>query len=142
MKATVNVRPQRLKIMAEQMTPPRMGTRGTSGVLKGRLRVGSFLRRMITPMQTSTNANSVPMEVRLPATVPEQKADSSPTKTNRIMLLLYGVLNLGCNWENTFGSKPSCDMVKNTRLCPRSITRMTEEKPMRMAIVTRVPNQL
>lgn len=103
--------PQRLKIIAEQTIMPNMGTRGTRGVLKGLGKPGSLFRRMITPAQTSTNARRVPIEVRSPATLPGTKPANSPTKTKSMILLLYGVLNLGCKSEKTLGKSPSEDMV-------------------------------
>ncbi len=40
---------------------PRIGTSGTSGVLKGRCRSGWRTRRTQTPAQTMVKASSVPM---------------------------------------------------------------------------------
>ena len=91
--------------MAEQIMIPSIGTNGTSGVLKGRTIPGSLLRNIQIPAHTSTNANRVPIEVRSPATLPGTNAANKPTKTNRIILLLYGVLNLGCKAEKAFGKR-------------------------------------
>lgn len=87
-----------------------IGTKGTNGVLNGRLNSG-FLTRMIhTPALTKTKAKSVPKDVKSPATDPGTNAAKAPTNTNKIQLALYGVLNFGCNSPNALGSNPSFDM--------------------------------
>jgi len=88
-----------------------MGINGTNGVLNGLILSGSFLLMMITPTQTRINANNVPILVKLPATSPGMNPAKPPTKTNKMIFDLYGVLNLGCNSENAFGNKPSVLMV-------------------------------
>ena len=49
--------------------------------------------------------------------------------------------NFGCVSENTFGTSPSRLIAKNTRDCPSSITRITDEKPARIATVTNFASQ-
>ena len=98
-------------IIAVQTRIPRMGTKGTNGVLNGLIRFGSVLRKINTPIQTNTNANNVPIDVRSPAILDGRNAANKPTNTKRIILLLYGVLNFGWSVEKTFGSNPSVDMV-------------------------------
>src|SRR6185503_15659172 len=98
-------------IIAVQTMIPNIGTSGTNGVLNGLCKLGSFLRRIITPAQTSTKANRVPIEVRSPATVPGTNPANKPTNTNNTILLLYGVRNFGCRSQNILGSKPSDDIV-------------------------------
>src|ERR1700683_161527 len=90
---------------------------------------------MITPMQTSTNAKSVPTDVKSPASDSGKNAPNAPTKKNSNILHLYGVRNLGCTSQKSFGSSPSSDMVKKTLLWPSSITSITVEKPQRIATV-------
>src|ERR1035438_5930762 len=129
-------------IISEQTPIPRIGTNGTNGVLIGRTALGSLLRRIQIPAQTKTNASKVPIEVRSPAMLPGINPPKIPTNKKSMRLDLYGVRNLGCRCENTFGRSPSCDMEKNTRLCPISITSITEENPPRIATVTAVASQL
>src|ERR1700743_3840721 len=85
----------KLTIIAAHIKMPNIGTNGTNGVLNGLGMVGLVFLSSITPIHTSTNANKVPMEVRSPAMLDGRNAENRPTKTNRIILLLYGVLNLG-----------------------------------------------
>ena len=76
----------REKIIAEQMSIPRIGTSGTKGVVNGRTASGFFLRITQTPAHTITKANRVPMLVKSPATLPGTNAANRPTNTNKIML--------------------------------------------------------
>src|SRR5579875_4101228 len=94
-KALSKVSPGKPTIIAVHTTIPKIGNSGTIGVLNGRFKLGSFLRRIITPRQTNTNANSVPIEVRSPATLTGTNAANNPTNTNNTILLLYGVRNFG-----------------------------------------------
>src|SRR5664279_515557 len=91
-----HVSPGRLAIKASEITIPRMGTRGTSGVLKGRCSSGRRTRRIHTPAHTITNASNVPMltsSPRIPMGTREAKmATNSPT----VMDEIHGVRNLGC----------------------------------------------
>lgn len=89
------------------MIAPKMGTNGTNGVLNGRAISGDLTRKIQMPALTKTKANKVPNEVKSPATLPGTNAANPPTNTNKIQLDLYGVLNLGCKSEKTFGNKPS-----------------------------------
>ena len=92
------------------------------------------------PTQTTTKANSVPMEVRSPAMEPGMKAAKAPTKSEQEHVGLVGRAELGVQVGEEAGSRPSFDMEKKTRLWPSSMTRMTLEKPARMATVTMVPS--
>ena len=94
-------------IIAEQIIIPSIGTNGTNGVLKGLTLFGSFLRITMMPAQTITNASRVPMLVSEPVISHGINVANAPTNKNNIAFDLYGVLNFGCNSENTFGSKPS-----------------------------------
>lgn len=82
-------------IIPPQTIAPRIGTKGTNGVLNGRSRLGLFRRRIHTPRLTNTKAKSVPILVKSPATLPGINPPKIPTKANRIMLDLYGVLKVG-----------------------------------------------
>ena len=95
MKALSKVSFGKPTIIAAQTIIPRIGTKGTAGVLKPRFKFGSFLRIIITPKRTSTNANSVPIEVKSPATLTGTNAANNPTNTNKTISLLYGVRNFG-----------------------------------------------
>src|SRR6185312_16120072 len=123
------------KIIAALTTMPRIGTSGTSGVLNWRGAFGSRTRSTQTPMQTSTNANSVPIDVMSPTTSPGTKPANAPTSTKNTMFALYGVKYFGWTSENIFGTRPSRDIEKNTRDWPISITRITDVKPNRIASV-------
>lgn len=70
-------------IIAVHTSIPKMGTSGTNGVVKGRTLSGSFLRMIHTPAHTNTNAKSVPMLVRSPATLPGTNAEKAPTKNKK-----------------------------------------------------------
>ena len=63
------------------------------------------------PQVKVTWSAKVPMLVRSPVISPGNKVAIAPTNKNSRIFDLYGVLNFGCKVENTFGSKPSVDMV-------------------------------
>src|SRR6202048_1978393 len=115
---------------------PRVETTGTAGTRNPRSRSGRRARMIQTPAQTRMKANSVPMLVISPVTSAGTKAASKPVKTKKSMFDLYGVLNRGCTSEKTLGTSPSRLIEKNTRDCPSNITRMTDDKPARIATVT------
>ncbi len=109
------VSPGNASIIAKQDKIPRIGTKGTSGVLKARGKSGCFLRNTITPTHTKTNASNVPILVISPTTRAGTKAANKLTKSINNKFDFAGVPNLGCTFEKTFGNKPSFDMEKNTR---------------------------
>ncbi|CUQ48817.1 Uncharacterised protein [Dorea longicatena] len=109
-----------------------MGISGTSGVLKERGTSGMVLRTTSTAAQTSVKAISVPMLVISPASRAGTKAASRPTSTMKSRLLRAGVRNFSLICEKKGGSSPSWLMLRNTRLCPSSVTMMTEQYPNRM----------
>jgi hypothetical protein len=78
-------------------------------------------------MQTNINANNVPMLVISPTTLAGTNAANKLTKSMNNKLLFAGVCVLGFTVEKTDGSNQSLLMLKNTRLCPISITRITDE---------------
>lgn len=64
---------------------PKIGTNGTSGVLKFLFKLGSLTRRIQTAAQTKINANKVPILVKSPATEPGTNAAKKPTNKNKII---------------------------------------------------------
>src|SRR5947209_3254733 len=131
-----HVTPFRLAIIANEMTMPRMGTRGTIGVLNGLGRFGSRRRSTQMPAHTITNANRVPMLTISSSTLMGNDAASAATNTPTVMDDIQGVRNFGCTALNIDGSSPSFDIEKNTRDCPRSMTTMVLLKPMSAPIFT------
>src|SRR5579863_3424846 len=119
-------------IMAKFQTMPRIGTSGTSGVRNGRGVSGCARRITQTPAHTMTKANRVPMLVISPTTESGRKAEKGDTKSMNKRFERHGVRNFGWMSEKTLGTRPSRDMEKNTRLCPSSITSMTEVNPQMM----------
>src|SRR5579862_1516956 len=85
----------RLAMAASDVRIPRIGTRGTRGVLKGRGRSGRLRRRIHTPAQTITKARSVPIftrTARSPIGIIDAKiATQTPTTSDEI----HGVRNRG-----------------------------------------------
>src|SRR5207248_8291822 len=69
----------------------RMGTSGTSGVLKGRFNSGCVFRMTHTPALTSTNASNVPTLVISSRICRGSKVASMATKMPTTMELIYGV---------------------------------------------------
>src|ERR1700743_3401569 len=122
--------------MAPQTKMPRIATTGKNLTLKSRCKSGLRTRRIQTPAHTRMNAKSVPMLVISPTMLSGRKAANSEVKTKNSMLDFHGVLNLGCGSEKIFGTKLSSLMEKKTRDWPYNMTRITEEKPARMATVT------
>src|SRR5205085_5717352 len=94
-------------------------------------------RRMIhTPAHTSTKANNVPMLVISPTMSPGTKPPKMAVRKKKMMFDFHGVRYLGWTSPNIDGTRPSRDIEENTRDCPSSITRITDEKPARIATVT------
>ena len=120
---------------------PRIGTSGTHGVRKGLGNTGSVFLKTRMPRHTIMNANNVPITVMSDMTEAGTNAAIKPTKMQNRKLDFHGVWNFGCSRENTAGTSPSFDMEKNTRDCPMSITRITDENPARIATVTNGDSQ-
>src|SRR5688500_9773896 len=95
-----------------------IGVSGTHGTRNGRGRSGSVFRRKITPADTNTNANSVPMFVR--STTSAMFANPANVATKRPVRIVptYGVRYFGWTFENSGGRRPSRDIEdrKSTRL--------------------------
>lgn len=94
-------------IMDAQTMIPKMGTRGTIGVLNCRGAFGFFTRNIQMPAQTRINANNVPILVISPTISPGINAAKAPTKTKNNKFDLYGVLNFECSSEKIGGTNPS-----------------------------------
>ncbi len=82
-------------IIEKQTMTPATGIKGTHGVLNGRGRSGWVLRSTMTPMQTITKANSVPMEVMWPSLEIGTKPAKMLTKTMKSRLDRHGVRHVG-----------------------------------------------
>src|SRR5579884_3194601 len=94
------------------------GVTGTHGTRNGRGRLASVRRSTITPADTSTNANSVPMLVRSTTSAMLANAAKNATKMPVRIVPTYGVLYLGCTLARNGGSNPSRDIEKKMRGCP------------------------
>src|SRR5687768_13266106 len=87
-----------------------IGVYGTPGTLNGRGRSGSVRRRKITPADTNTNANRVPMFVRSTTSAMFANAANVATKSPVMIVPTYGVRYFGCTFENSGGRRPSRDI--------------------------------
>src|SRR5579864_8064822 len=94
------------------------GNHGTSGTLKTRLRSGWVRRRMITPNETSTKANKVPMLERSAASLIAKMPAGMPTANPAIQVDQCGVLDRGWIFEKNLGKSPSRDMAYQIRAWP------------------------
>src|SRR5208283_2146833 len=94
------------------------GNHGTKGTRNARLRSGCLRRRKITPRETSTKANKVPMLARSAASAISTNPAGMPTAKQAIHVDQCGVLYFGCTAENNFGSRPSRDIAYQMRACP------------------------
>src|SRR5438445_3340201 len=94
------------------------GNQGTKGTRKARLRSGCLRRKKITPSETRTKANSVPMLERSAASPISTNPAGMPTAKHAIHVDQCGVLNFGCTAEKSLGKRPSRDMAYQIRACP------------------------
>jgi hypothetical protein len=94
------------------------GVMGTNGTRNGRGRSGSLRRSTITPADTSTKANNVPMLVRSTTSEMFANAENAATNTPVRMVPTYGVLYFGCTFAITGGSSPSRAIEKKMRGWP------------------------
>src|SRR6266516_475349 len=109
---------------------PAGATNQIHGVRNARFSFGSRTRSTMIPMATITNASRVPIETRLQASRTVSRDDTNATATPVTIEVIHGVRNLGWMLLTKAGSSPSRDIVQNTRDCPRSITRITDDSPM------------
>src|ERR1700730_2461607 len=100
----------RLSIMANEITIPRIGTRGTSGVRKGRASSGLRRRMIHTPAQTMTKASNVPMLTISVSTSIGRDAASTATKIPTVRVEIQGVRKRGWTALNSAGNKRGRDM--------------------------------
>src|ERR1043165_383807 len=95
-----------------------IGTSGTQGVRKGRGRFGSVRRRIRMPAATRINANKVPMFVNWTSSSRFATEAAKATITPVIIVVTWGVLNLGWTLEAQLGSRPSRPIEKKIRGWP------------------------
>src|ERR1700686_3915362 len=110
------------------------GNHGTKGTRKARLRSGCLRRRKMTPSETSTKANSVPMLARSAASPISTSPAGMPTAKQAIHVGQWGVLYFGWTAENNFGKSPSRDMAYQMRAWPYWNTSNDEIIPVRAPI--------
>src|ERR1700688_1403932 len=115
--------PSQVMSVSTNISPPnRMtemsGNHGTKGTRNERLRSGCLRRRKMTPSETSTKANSVPMLARSAASPISTSPAGIPTAKKANHGDQWGVLYFGGTAENNFGNKPSRDMAYQIRACP------------------------
>lgn len=89
-----------------QTITPKIGIRGTKGVLKGLSNSGLVLRNTKIPIQTKAKANRVPILTIWPKSEIGTKPAKSETKIINTMFVFHGVWFLDKS-ENIFGNKPS-----------------------------------
>ncbi len=126
----IHVTRVRLNIMANEITIPRIGTRGTIGVRNGRASSGLRRRRIHTPAQTMTKASKVPMLTISVSTSIGRDAASTATNMPTVSVEIQGVRKRRWTALNMEGSKRSRDMEKNTRDYPSSMTTIVLVRPM------------
>ena len=73
---------------------------------------------LITPSDTKTNANRVPIFERSAASLIAKIPAGSPTANPAIQVEICGVLNLGCTFEKNPGNNRSRDIAYQMRACP------------------------
>src|SRR5260370_40621092 len=107
---------ERSHVMRERpsISPPHRtteisGNHGIKGTRKARLRSGCLRRRKITPSETSTKANRVPILARSAASPISTRPAGIPTAKQAIQGEQCGGLYFGGTAENNFGSMPSRD---------------------------------
>ena len=87
------------------------------------------MRRTMTAAETMMKAQSVPILVISATMLMGRKPAVIAVTTQTSMELRAGVLYFGWTWPKNFGSRPSRDMTKSTRLWPKLMTRRTEVRP-------------
>jgi hypothetical protein len=74
---------------------PRIGIKGTNGVLNERIAFGCVFLITMIPIHTKINANKVPIDVISPTTVTGTKAANKLTNIAKKRFDLNGVRNFG-----------------------------------------------
>src|SRR6185437_7422052 len=90
-----HVIPGKLYIHQRENNMPRIGTRGTHGVLNGRGKSGLRRRNTHTPAETMANASRVPMFTMSPSWLMGSDAASSATKKPTLIVEIHGVRKRG-----------------------------------------------
>ena len=80
-------------IIEKQIKIPKIGNSGTHGLRKGRGSLGCVYRRAITPAQTITKANNVPMLVICPSLEIGKNPAKMLIKNIKIKLERHGVFH-------------------------------------------------
>src|SRR2546421_1439655 len=111
-------------------TAPVSDTTHTNGTRNGRGRPRSVYRSTSTPTHTRTNANSVPMFVRLYVSPASPMSDHSPTKMPVISVVTWGTRVLAWTRAAHGGSRPSRPIAKKMRGWPYWKTSSTAEIEM------------
>ena len=75
-------------------------------------------RRMITPMLTTTNANSVPMLTSWTISLSGTNAASAANSTPQMPMIRTGARDVGFTFEMPFGISPSRLIAKRMRDWP------------------------
>src|SRR5712691_234548 len=107
---------------ARAETAPAGATNQIHGVRNARFSLGSRTRSTMIPIDTITKASSVPIETRLLASRTVSSDATKATATPVTIDVIHGVRNVGWMRLTNGGSRPSRDIVQNTRDWPRSIT--------------------
>src|SRR4029453_10087880 len=135
------VRLPRLSIRKTQEITARIGTSGTAGVRKALGRSGWVRRSTITPIDTSTKANRVPMLTMSARVDRGTKVAMRATTTPAISEITQGVPYRGWTLDSQPGSSRSRLMANRTRLWPSIRMRMTVVSPASAPSDTRLAIQ-
>ena len=84
---------------------------------------------MITPIDTSTKANSVPMLTRSASSSSGTNAARTATTTPVMIVIMYGVPYFGCTFASAGGSRWSRLIANSTRDWPSIRIMTTEVRP-------------
>ena len=95
-----------------------IGNTGTNGTRNGRSMSGWVRRRMITPMFTSRNANSVPMLTSLTISLSGTNAARSAMKKPMMKVSRTGVPVRGLIFATRREIRPSRAIAKKMRVWP------------------------
>src|SRR6478609_7669831 len=138
---TYSVTIRRLLMIHRAPTTDRIGISGYGRTLKLRGRSGARRRRIMTPMDTVTNATRVPTLVISARKLIGMKPASSEITTATMMVLGIGVRVRGFTLWNTSGIMPSRDIANRMRVWPYTETRVTLKIEMIAPAASTVPGQ-
>ena len=114
---------------------PKDPTKYTAGVLYGLSNSGFLTLKIITATHTMAKANKVPIEHISLTLLMGVKAATIEMIPPTNMVLLCGVLKVGCKVLKKLGNKPSLAIPKKILVCPNIITNITLVNP---AVAARV----